>query len=417
LISWIQSQKLQASLLISIFSLLLFGGIDLFISGTVSLWVSLALTISAFLATISAWWAISFTLVGAGLAIVLDVKPGANGLIALVALFLIAAFATPIQRNLAIWLSAVLGFVLSYNTVFVSPHLLRDFGLFLVSETAKFTLFSIGVLLTLGLSFLAWLLGRLLSTRSKYVGTSFDRAVAERTQARLSLEVAEQNQRFEIARDISELVIQRVSATISIAEGGVYAVKADPDSSSRILQQATDSARSAHAELRRLFDMLNKLKQVSAAPPKLDDLDSLVIAYRELGFNMTLRHEGPRFELSEGSELAIYRIAFDALENVRKHAPTSTDVTIDFSWTDEGMQLLVKDNGTEVANRGLALQELAYTAEEDRKALTETIRGAGITSMSERAALYQGSVEVNRVPGVGFTVSAIFPKLRDLSLE
>jgi signal transduction histidine kinase len=295
--------------------------------------------------------------------------------------------------------------------------LLRDFGLFLVSETAKFTLFSIGVLLTFGLSFLAWLLGRLLSTRSKYVGTSFDRAVAERTQARLSLEVAEQNQRFEIARDISELVIQRVSATISIAEGGVYAVKADPDSSSRILQQATDSARSAHAELRRLFDMLNKLKQVSAAPPKLDDLESLVIAYRELGFNMTLRHEGPRFELSEGSELAIYRIAFDALENVRKHAPTSTDVTIDFSWTDEGMQLLVKDNGTEVANRGLALQELAYTAEEDRKALTETIRGAGITSMSERAALYQGSVEVNRVPGVGFTVSAIFPKLRDLSLE
>ena len=132
---------------------------------------------------------------------------------------------------------------------------------------------------------------------------------------------------------------------------------------------------------------------------------------------MTLRHEGPRFELSEGSELAIYRIAFDALENVRKHTPASTDVTIDFSWTNEGMQLLVKDNGTEVANRALDLKSLAYTVEEDRKALTETIRGAGITSMSERAALYQGSVEATRVPGVGFTISAIFPKLRDLSFE
>lgn len=417
MISWIQSQKWQASLLISSFSMLLFGGIDLFISGTVSLWVSFALTIAVFLATIAAWWSISFIALSAFLAVLLDVRPGANGLIALVSLFLIAAFATPIQRNLTIWLALLLGCVLAFNTVYLSPHLLRDFGLFLVSDTAKLTLLVIGVLLTFGLSFLAWLLGRLLSTRSKYVGTSFDRAVAERTQARLSLEVAEQNQRFEIARDISELVIQRVSATISIAEGGVYAVKSDPEAASRILQQATDSARSAHAELRRLFDMLNKLKQVSAAPPKLDDLESLVIAYRELGFNITLRHEGPRFDLSEGSELAIYRIAFDALENVRKHTPSGTDVTIDFSWTDEGMQLLVKDNGIEVSNRGLALQELAYTAEEDRKALTETIRGAGITSMSERAALYQGSVEANRVPGVGFTVSAIFPKLRDLSFE
>jgi signal transduction histidine kinase len=249
------------------------------------------------------------------------------------------------------------------------------------------------------------------------VGTSFDRAVAERTQAKLALEVAEQNERFEIARDISELVIQRVSATISIAEGGLYAVQSEPAAATRVLQQTTDSARSAHSELRRLFDMLNKLKQVSAAPPKLDDLEPLIVAYRELGFNINLRHEGPRFELSEGAELAIYRIAFDALENVRKHAPVATDVTVDFSWTDAGLQLLVKDNGTEVANRGLSIAEIAYSAEEDRKALTETIRGAGITAMSERAALYQGSVEATRVPGVGFTVSAIFPRLKELSVE
>jgi len=417
LISWIQSQKWQSSLLISAFSLLLFGGIDLFVSGTSSIWVSLALSLAVALAAISAWSAIALLTAGWALALLLDVRPGASGLIVLVFLFLVAAFSRAIQRNLAILLSNFLGVSLVVNTVFISNHQLRDFGLFTLSDTAKSTIFAIGILLSFSLSYLSWLLGRLLSTRSKYVGTSFDRAVAERMQARLSLEVAEQNQRFEIARDISELVIQRVSATISIAEGGVYAVQADPEVSSRILQQATDSARSAHAELRRLFDMLNKLKQVSAAPRKLDDLESLVIAYRELGFNMNLRHEGPRFDLSEGSELAIYRIAFDALENVRKHAPASTDVSIDFSWTNEGMQLLVKDNGTEVANRGLDLKSLAYTVEEDRKALTETIRGAGITAMGERAALYQGSVEATRVPGVGFTVSAIFPKLRDLSFE
>ena len=92
-------------------------------------------------------------------------------------------------------------------------------------------------------------------------------------------------------------------------------------------------------------------------------------------------------------------------------------MTIDFSWTNTGMQLLVKDNGTEVANRGLSLEELQYTVEEDRKALTESIRGAGITAMTERAALYGGSVEATKVPGVGFTLSAIFPNLKDTASE
>lgn len=417
MISWIRNQKWQSSALISTFSLLLIGGFDLFVSGESSLWVSVALALAVLFSVVLPWLATALVALGAMAAILLDTKPGASLLIVLIFLLLVSMFATKWQRNVALSITLALGLALTINTIFVSPHLLRDFGLFSLSDSARIALFAISFLMSSALSTLAWLVGRLLATRSTHVGTSFDRAVAQRTQARLSLEIAEQNERFEIARDISELVIQRVSATISIAEGGVYAVQADASSASRILQQATDSARSAHSELRRLFDMLNKLKQVTAAPPKLDDLEVLVIAYRELGFNMNLRHEGPRFHISEGAELAVYRIAFDALENIRKHAPAGTDVTIDFSWTEEGMQLLVKDNGIENANRGLSLQELAYTVEEDRKALTETIRGAGITAMSERAALYEGSVEATRVPGVGFTISAIFPKLKERSVE
>jgi signal transduction histidine kinase len=417
LISWIRKQKWQSSALISAFSLLLVGGFDLFVSGQSSLWVSFVLAVAVLFSVVLPWLATGLVALGAIAVVSLDAKPGASLLIALISLLLVSTFATKWQRNVALLTTLALGLAVTINTIFVSPHLLRDFGLFSLSDSARIALFAISLLMTSSLTALAWLVGRLLATRSTYVGTSFDRAVAQRTQARLSLEVAEQNQRFEIARDISELVIQRISATISIAEGGVYAVQSDASSASRILQQTTDSARSAHSELRRLFDMLNKLKQVTAAPPKLDDLEVLVIAYRELGFNMNLRHEGPRFQLSEGAELAIYRIAFDALENIRKHAPAGSDVTVDFSWTEDGMQLLVKDNGIENANRGLSLQELAYSAEEDRKALTETIRGAGITAMSERAALYQGSVEATRVPGVGFTISAIFPKLKELSVE
>jgi signal transduction histidine kinase len=239
--------------------------------------------------------------------------------------------------------------------------------------------------------------------------------VVERLQAKQELEIAEQNKRFEIARDISELIIQRISATISLAEGGVYATTADSSNGPRILEKVSESARSAHNELRRLFDMLNKSHEITSAPPRIDDLTSLVMSFRRLGFNVTMRHEGQRYEIDEGAELAIYRIVFDALENVRKHAPVGTDVTIDFAWTENGLQVLVKDNGVELSNRGLSLEQLAYTIEEDRKALVESISGADLTSMSERASLYSGTIEATRVPGVGFTVSAIFPDLKNIA--
>lgn len=417
MISWIQSQRWRSSSVISAFSLLLFGGLDLIGSETASLLPSSVFALAVLFSVAMPWVAVGLLALGSVVMVLIDVRPGASALIVLVSLVLVSAFGSKVQRNLAIWLSIISSVVVGINAIFISPRFLAESGLFGINDQAKQLLLLVGLALAFSAVTLAWITGRLLATRSRHVGTSFDRAIANRSQAILALEVAEQNERFEIARDISELVIQRVSATISIAEGGSYAVKSDPEAASRILQQATDSARSAHAELRRLFDMLNKLEQVSAAPPKLDDLEGLVIAYREIGFNMNLRHEGPRFVLSEGSELAIYRIAFDALENIRKHAPLSTDVTIDFAWTKDGMQLLVKDNGLEVANRGLSISELSYTAEDDRKALTETIRGAGLTAMSERAALYEGSVEATRVPGVGFTVSAIFPRLRILSGE
>mgnify|MGYP000169702296 CR=1 FL=1 len=417
MIRWIQSHNWQSSALLAGFSLFFFGGIDLFVSDFNSIIVSAIFASAIVLASQYSWISTALIAIGSAVAIALDVKPGANGLIITLLLVLIGAFGTLAQRSTAVLVAIASGTAVLANAVFFSKHLLNSFGFTAYNGNAQISIFTFGLAMLISLNLLAWLLGRLLITRSQHVGTNFDRAVAERTQAKLALEVAEQNQRFEIARDISELVIQRISAAISIAEGGVYATKADPSAATRILEKSAESARSAHAELRRLFDMLNKLDQVSAAPPRINDLDALVIAFRELGYNIYLKHEGTRFEISEGAELAVYRIAFDALENIRTNAPLGTDVTIDFSWTNTGMQLLVKDNGTEVANRGLSLEELQYTVDEDRKSLTESIRGAGITAMTERAALYGGSVEATKVPGVGFTLSAIFPNLKDTASE
>jgi signal transduction histidine kinase len=308
--------------------------------------------------------------------------------------------------------------VMSWYISFTLPVSTDVYGLLLLNESGRFTAVLLGLALIASFNILFWILGRLGATQYFHVGTSRDKAVASRNQAELSIQIAEQNERLEIARDINELIIQKVTAVISLADGGSYAVKADPDAGLRSLERVARSARDAHTELRRLYDMLHREHSVNAAPPGLEDLQPLMVVYREFGFNASIRHEGARFEINEGAALTIFKLVFDALENIKQHTPVGTDVTVDFSWVEDGMQVLVKDNGIEVSNRGLAelaIEEQSYTADDDLRALVEPITGPGFTAMRERAAIYGGSVEVTKVPGVGFTVSAIFPRLREFA--
>jgi signal transduction histidine kinase len=270
---------------------------------------------------------------------------------------------------------------------------------------------------------LVFISSRLARTREIHVGTPFDQRVVSRETANLALLAAEQDERFQIAREISEVILQDITAVLSQAEGGIYAAKLDPAVALRVLEKVSANARSAHQELRRLYDQLNRNLGIQAAPPGLEDLQKQIMLLREFGYTANLRHSGERFELTEGAQLAIYRLVFDALENVKDHAPIGSSVSVDFTWVGEGLQVLVKDNGIETSNRASravaevmgATLDTSYSAEEDLDALVKPIIGASITAMRERAALYGGAVEVASVPGVGFTVSAIFPQLRDLA--
>jgi signal transduction histidine kinase len=79
-------------------------------------------------------------------------------------------------------------------------------------------------------------------------------------------------------------------------------------------------------------------------------------------------------------------------------------------WQGKAMQVVVKDNGEETL-RAQEQDITGYTVQDDQKALVERPVGAGLTAMQERAALYQGTIDFVRVPGVGFSVSAAFPNI------
>ncbi len=417
---WIQENKWLSSALLAVFTFLFFGGIDTVNQGFLALGLNLFLSLAVLFAATVPYASIGALVISVGAAIFLQLDPLAGGLSAVVATVTLAAFSNQIIRVAGLLLSIAFGLSIAWIVAFGAPLFTDLFGMTIRTNEGRISALILIGSLVLIVNIFAYLLGRYSFVSVVHVGTRNDRLYVREESSKLALEIAEQNERFGIARDINELIIQKVAAVISLTEGGQYAAKVDPSSATRSLEKISKSARAAHTELRRLFDMLNKTHQVSAAPPGLRELEALVVLYRELGFNAYLRNEGKPFALNEGAQLALYRIVFDALENVKQNCPIGTDVSIDLSWVEDGMQVLIKDNGIEVANRDLvsiAGEDSGYTAEEDLKALTEPIVGKGITAMRERAALYSGSVEATKVPGVGFTVSAIFPHLKSLGAE
>jgi hypothetical protein len=139
------------------------------------------------------------------------------------------------------------------------------------------------------------LFGRLLFIRKEHIGSPRDQAFSSIRAGKLRLEIAKQNERLETAKDLSELLVQRISAVVSISEGGRYAITSDPGAAQRVLERTYEAGRSAQNELRRLYDYLNSAIISDLASFRISDLDELAVAYRELGFNAVISQQGESF--------------------------------------------------------------------------------------------------------------------------
>jgi signal transduction histidine kinase len=179
-----------------------------------------------------------------------------------------------------------------------------------------------------------------------------------------------------------------------------------------------EMGRAALADLRRVVTIAKDGEAASAPQPRLKTARELFAVMRDAGLTVDFVETGDRFDVAEGAELAIFRILQEALSNALKYGGAGTKVRVSFTWTGEGLQVLVDDDGdrTQARRQGLdpdtVAQSRPYTAEDDLNALTEVVSGRGITEMRERTGLFGGVFNAYAVPGVGFSVSAVFPALK-----
>jgi signal transduction histidine kinase len=244
------------------------------------------------------------------------------------------------------------------------------------------------------------------------------RAEAEADHFDLRLALDEQTARLRIIRELHEVAVHSVSVMISQADGAKYSGEHDPAAAVRAVESIADSARGTLADLRRVMTVVQEGEADVAPQPRLKSARDLFKVMRDAGLVIEFEEAGERFDLRQGAELAIYRILQESLSNSLKHGGDGTRVRVSFTWTDEGFQLRVDDDGVRSVDRRAGLdpnavsREREYSIREDLTALTEVVTGAGITEMRERAALFGGVFNAYSVPGVGFSVSAVFPALR-----
>jgi signal transduction histidine kinase len=245
-----------------------------------------------------------------------------------------------------------------------------------------------------------------------------ERAEDDTELARLELSVADQSGRLRIIRELHDLAVHQVSAMIAQADGARYAGASDPSAAVRAAQVIADTGRTTLADMRRVMTLVRESEAEALPQPRLKSTRELLKVMRDAGLQVQFEESGEPFDLNPAAELAIYRILQEALSNSLKYGGDGTEVRVAFTWTQNGLAVRVDDNGfrNAVLRRGLGpdetAEELAYTVEEDLKALTQEITGPGIADMRARAELFGGSVAANEVPGVGFSISVSFPTIR-----
>lgn len=246
------------------------------------------------------------------------------------------------------------------------------------------------------------------------------RATAEHTalaRERIDLELglAEQGGRLRIIRELHELAVHRVAAIIADAEGARYSGASDPDAALRAAATIAETGRAALADMRRVGSLVRETEADVAPQPTLKSTRDLFKIMRDAGLGVTFDETGEPYELSPSAELAIYRILQEALANSLKYGGEGTAARVSFTWTAQGLQVRVDDDGlrNSAIRRGHDPElAVSYTVEDDLRTLTQDVVGPGIEEMRDRTELFGGVFSATHTAGVGFSVSAVFPALR-----
>ena len=216
-----------------------------------------------------------------------------------------------------------------------------------------------------------------------------DRIEEERRRSGQLAMRAQEEERRRLARDLHDEVNQALTAILLRLEA--------------LAQDSPPERAPELAELKRLVnqamqELLSLARQLR--PSALDDHGLVPAVQAQLkgfsartGVEVRLRTGGEPNELPEVTQIAIFRVAQEALANVARHA-SATAVEVDLDEEEGRAELRVRDDGAGFDPRAIP-----------RAGTEGPGAGLGLGGMAERARLVGGELDVRSAPGGGTSVT------------
>jgi signal transduction histidine kinase len=216
------------------------------------------------------------------------------------------------------------------------------------------------------------------------------RLTTDLQHSRERLVTAREEERRRIRRDLHDGLGPQLASQMLTLDAVLKLLERDPDAAARLLHNLKSQAKDALASIRELVYDLR--------PPALDELGLVgalqerMLQSRQTGTEISMDIPGGLPPLSAAVEVAVYRIAQEAVTNVIRHAKAASCKLRLQPWDDgyrRGLMLEVKDDGA-----GLPA---SYN------------HGIGMVSMRERADELGGTCKIESVPGRGVTITVWLP--------
>jgi signal transduction histidine kinase len=329
-------------------------------------------------------WAVCLTQV------LMDIPPNASNVAVLAILYATAAYGTPLVR----WIGFASTFI-GAAVVAASIALPVVLDQYIVGDLSN--VLNLGnALAAATLVFVAALVAFLLSWTSGLLVRTWLRARESRRAALLAeQEVAAEQERTRIARDMHDVVAHSLAVVVAQADGARYIAAKDPAATEAALVTISTTAREALSDVRVLLARLRH-SQGDVPQRTLVDLERLFEQLRAAGLTITDEVGGQPLALGTTQQLAAYRIVQESLTNALRHADVREPVVVRFDWTPHGLNLTVSSALKPPTGRTGAIKTGV------------TSGGHGVAGMTERALLVGGHLTAGPEDG-RFVVHAWLP--------
>jgi len=224
-----------------------------------------------------------------------------------------------------------------------------------------------------------------------------DQRERERAVQGLEQQQAVQAERVRIARDLHDVVAHHVSGIGVQAAGAGRLLEARPDRAREALTAIETSSRQAVSQMHQIVGLLRSADEVGPADrgpqPGIADIETLAVTTERPAAVVDV--VGAPFPVPDTVGLSLYRVAQEALSNVRRHSGApSARITLRYL-TDSGERPAVE---VEVLDDG----PTRTTPHGDSG-------GFGLDGIRERAAMHGGIADIGPRPTGGYRVRVRIP--------